>query len=774
MTDNANARAANMPALRQQQPDAPPPSTDLRDPIPEWDPEEVHLRDYLDVLLRRKWLVINALLLTFVTTLIVTLAQPKLYQASATLEVAPKDQNVTKFEEIAESGIATREFYETQVQLLQSREMARRVARTLDLRHHPVVAELLFSDEAPGLLARTKTAVKDLVFFFIPDKDEAETQPAAVDLATLEEARLVNFIEGNLTVTPSRTAMLIEVAFLSPDRQLSQAVVNGLTHEFVQWQMEKKMEASDLARGFLMKQIDRAKINLEQAEEALNRFAQAAGIVSLDSRQNSILGQLEDLNRALAEAEADMIGKQAVYKQALKDGPAILPEVMESSLISGLKAEYANLQAEYEKLSVTFKDDYPTVRALLGRMHSIENRIGQEERKIFETVRNRYEAAAEKVTALKERAAAQQQAAMDLNERATQYKIMAREVETNKQIYQSLLERAREIESMAGVSSSNIHIVDAARLPILPAKPDVGRNLLLAVVLGLFAGVGLAFFLEYFTDQIANPDEITDRFQIPILGVVPLAKTENGSLDKAFVNDPKSFFAEALRTTKVSLQLSGAGPHTRSFVVTSSSPGEGKTTLAANLAMSFAAGGERVVVVDTDLRRPRLHKIFGENGASATTGLSTFLAGAGAASGLVQRDGVPGVSFIAAGPNPPNPVELLASRRFGLLIDKLEQHFDRVIVDAPPMQGFADTLVVSRHVGGVVLVCSSGETTREALKHFKKSILGINGTILGCIINKVDLSRRYGYPSYYYKYYGYHKYYGDAARKGEAQKRISA
>ncbi|MDD3991547.1 MAG: polysaccharide biosynthesis tyrosine autokinase [Desulfobacteraceae bacterium] len=771
MTDDFDDRAKAVPAPRQAQ--APPPSTEFRDPTPEWDPEEVHLRDYLDVLLRRKWLVINALLLTFVTTLIITLAQPKLYQASATLEVAPKDQKVTKFEEISESGIASREFYETQVQLLQSREMARRVAQTLDLRHHPVVADLLFSEKAPGLMARAKGAIKNLVFSFIPKGEEAPENPGVVDEATLEEARLVNFVSSNLTVTPSRTAMLIEVAFLSPDRKLSQSVVNGLTHEFVQWQMEKKMDASDLARGFLMKQIDRAKISLEQAEEELNRFAQVAGIVSLDSRQNSILGQLENLNSALAQAEAEMISRRAIYQQAIKDGPSVLPEVMNSALISQLKGEYAGLQAEYENLSVTFKDDYPAVRALLGRMRSIENRIGQEEQKIFETVRNRYEAAAEQVAALKERAAAQQQAAMDLNERATQYKIMAREVETNKQIYQSLLERSRELESMAGISSSNIHIVDAARLPILPAKPDVRRNLLLALVLGLFAGVGLAFFLEYFTDQIANPDEITDRFQIPILGVVPLAKAEDGNLDKAFVNQPQSFFAEALRTTKVSLQLSGAGRHTRSFVVTSTRPEEGKTTLAANLAMSFAAGGERVVIVDADLRRPRLHQIFGENGANTDKGLSTFLAGAGEdISQIVKGNGVPGVSFLASGPRPPNPVELLASQRFGQLIQQLGEDFDRVIVDGPPMQGFADTLVVSRHVGGVVLVCSSGETTRESLKHFKKSVLGINGTILGCIINKVNLNHRYGYPSYY-KYFGYHKYYEDGGKKGDSRKRIS-
>jgi capsular exopolysaccharide synthesis family protein len=282
------------------------------------------------------------------------------------------------------------------------------------------------------------------------------------------------------------------------------------------------------------------------------------------------------------------------------------------------------------------------------------------------------------------------------------------------------------------------------------------------------AGVGLAFFLEYFTDTITNPEEITDRFQIPILGVVPLAKGGDYPVEKTFLVDPRAPLAEAMRTTRVSLQLSGAGSKAKSFLITSTRPAEGKTTLAANLALTFAGAGEKVVVVDADMRKPRIHKVFaGENG-NAGPGLSSFLAGV-ADKGVIRANGVPNLHFIPAGPIPPNPVELLASRRFQRLMQALEKRYDRIIVDGPPHQGFADTLVLSQHVGGVVLASSLGETTRDALRHFRKSILNVRGTILGCIINKVDLTKRYGYQSYY-RYYSYYAYGETPGRAGKGKK----
>jgi capsular exopolysaccharide synthesis family protein len=311
---------------------------------------------------------------------------------------------------------------------------------------------------------------------------------------------------------------------------------------------------------------------------------------------------------------------------------------------------------------------------------------------------------------------------------------------------------------MVGVSSSNIHIVDQALLPIQPFKPNVKTNLLLAIVVGLLGGIGLAFFMEYFADTITNPDEITDRFQIPVLGVVPLVKTHESLVEQTFTTDPRAPLSEAMRTTKVSIQLSGSNFQAKSFLLTSTKPAEGKTTLAVNLAMAFASGGEKVVLVEADMRKPRLQKILNAESHSSSPGLSSFLAGVGS-KGLVCHNGLDNFCFVPAGPMPPNPVELLASDRFAYLMKALTRRFDRVILDGPPHQGFADTLVLSQHVGGVILVSCMGETSRDALRHFIKSVLNVRATILGCIINKVNLNKRYGYQSYY-KYYNYYSYYG--------------
>ena len=301
---------------------------------------------------------------------------------------------------------------------------------------------------------------------------------------------------------------------------------------------------------------------------------------------------------------------------------------------------------------------------------------------------------------------------------------MAREVETNKSIYESLLHRSREIESMVGVASSNITVVNPADLSLLPSKPNVRRNLLLAIVVGLMAGVGLAFLLEYFNDAVTNPEEISDRFQIPILGIVPVAKATDHPVEKTFLHDPRAPMSEAMRTTRVSLQLSGSGPRARSFLITSTKPGEGKTTMAANLALTFAGSGEKVVIVDADMRKPRIHKIFSDNAFNNAPGLSSFLAGV-TKKGVICRNGVDNLHFIPAGPIPPNPVELLASKRFEKLMRYLEKRFDRVIVDSPPHQGFADVLVLAQSVGGVVLATGMGEAKRDELRHFKKSMLNI-------------------------------------------------
>jgi capsular exopolysaccharide synthesis family protein len=735
------------------------PSTDVYDSAPPWAEDEVNLRDYLDILIRRKWLILSFLALVFITTLVFTLSMPKLYKAVATIEVTHETPKVTKFEEVVADEMKAREFYQTQVQLLSSPGLAERVIDHLNLHAHPVVQETLFPEKEPGIVDRLKGTIRSL----ISREDPEAPHSPAIDEEILRQEALLRFMEANFEAEPSRDSLIINVSFTSRDRELSRDVVNAYIDKFIEAQMEKKLEASEYARTFLMRQIDRAKITLEKAEEDMNRFAHQAGIVSLDSKMNSIYRQLEEINTALAQAETKLIAAEAVYRQAQQEGPESLPQVLNNPVIGQLKEELTKLKSEYENLSVTFHDEYPTVMAIKSRINGLETQLREEENRVFRAIKNEYETALKQFEVLKERAESQKQLAMDLNERATQYKIMEREVETNKGIYQSLLERAKEIESMVGVSASNIQVVDRARLPILPFKPKVSRNLLLAIVLGLMGGIGLAFLLEHFTDTILNPDEITDRFRIPVLGVLPFTKSDGTyPLEKILLSDPRSPLSEALRTTRVSIQLSGADSNARSFVISSTQPGEGKTLVAVNLAYTFAGAGERVALVDADLRKPRIHKVFADQ-ESNSPGLSRFLAGVVDMPKLNPAADQERLFILPAGPVPPNPVELLASHRFKKLIEVLHKYFDRVIIDGPPHHGFADILVLSRNVGGVVLVSSIGEATRNNLRHFKKSILNVQGNILGCIINKVNMTKRYGYRSYYRYYQAYNYYsYGDA------------
>ncbi len=732
------------------------PSIEVRRSVQELG-EEIDLRDYLEVLIRRKWLIISFLMLVFLSTLIFTLASTKLYKATASLEVAPESAKVTKFEEVMPVETRIREHYETQVRLLESDALAKRVIDKLDIENHPVIIKTVFGNRTDNFTGRITEFIKNL----FTKEDRHGPKRYSINKKIIEQQELIKYIDDNFSAGLTRKAMLINIAFTSPDRKLSMDIVNTYLDQFIDWKMDQKLQAAELAKGFLMKQIEQSKISLEKAEEELNHFAKQAGIVSLDSKLNSTYRQLEELNSALAVAEATFIQKEAVYKQAITDGASNLPQVLSNEGISRLKGEYAKQLALYEELSTKFQDAYPSVKAVKGKMNSLAKRIRKEENKIFRSIANEYNIAKKNLNTLRERVEVQKSLAMGVNERATQYRIMDREVETNKQIYRSLLERAKEIESMVGVSASNIHIVDRADLPILPYKPNIKLNLLMAILIGLLGGIGCAFLIEHFTDTITNPDEINDRFQLPILGVVPLSKMVEGCIETALITDPRAPIAEALRTIKVSIQLSGTESRAKSFLVSSASPSEGKTTIAVNLALSFATAGEKVLLVDTDLRKPRIHKLFINKNNPAVRGLSSLLAGIINDTGDIIYNVFENLDFMPAGPIPPNPVELLASNQFSTFINDMKEQYDRVILDGPPHHGFADILVLSQNVGGVVMVTCIGETTRQALRHFKRGIQNVNGTILGCIINKVNLEKRYGYRSYYRYYQAYNYDYGD-------------
>jgi len=734
------------------------PSTEVYQPVPDFE-DSVDLRDYLDVILRRKWLVLTFVFGVFVTTLVVSLAMKPVFKASGGLELSPQEAKVTKFEDVVATQLQTREFVQTQVKLLQNESLAQRVIEKLELAEHP----LFNSQDEAGIIQQWKQAVtaaiKDWLKAMRPEQESSQSGTDGAELDRLRKDKaMTGWFADNLQVQPERDTTLINLSFTSTDPALARDAVNTLIREFIGWQMDKRIDAAGSAKQQLEKQIEVARIQLEKSENEINEFAQKAGIVSLDSKLNLIYRQLEEVNNALSAAQAERISKEALYTEAIKNQPGALPQVVDNQLIQKLREQYVQLMAEYEQMNSTFGSKHPKLISVKAKMSDTQKRINSEEARILDSIVNDYFISLRRENSLKKDAEEKKDLAMELNNRATQYKILERGVETNKQIYQSLLSRVKEIDANVGTDLSNIRVVDVAELPITPYKPNVRLNLLLALVVGLMGGVGLAFFLEYLDDTVKGLDEISDRFQIPVLGVIPLANDDEiKDLDYLVRIKPRAGFSEAIRAAKVSVQLSNyMDQAAKSLLVTSTAQGEGKSTISSNLAQAYATTDTKVVLVDVDLRKPRLHKLFCNNGQHK--GMSQVLTGMCRLDEAMIKTDVPNLYFIAAGPIPPNPAELLASRRMKKLLDTLCSHFDHVILDAPPAAGFADVLALSNYVHGVILVSTLGSTHREALRILRKSLYNVGGNLLGSVVNKLNMSKQYG--GYYYKYYKYyHSYY---------------
>ena len=742
--------------------------------VPEFE-DSMDLRDYLDIILRRKWLVLSIVFVSFLTTLIVSYSMQPLYKAKAKIELSLQAPRVTKFEDTLTSQLQTREFMQTQLKLLQSVSLIDRIIERLQLDTNPVFYPPAKKKDEGGIITGIKRFLRETLKSF-----SGSTNPQGAEIPVdpqLSQLRLRKATEskiiGSLEALPDRDTTLISLGFKSPDPVVARDILNALIQEFMSWQVDKKIESSITAKKQLERQIDLARIQLEKAEINLNEFARKAGIVSLVSNLNLIYTQLEGANKAYLAAQSERLNKESLYNQS-KEGPSSLPSVVESQLIQKLRGDCIALTTEYKEASVTFKDDYPKLQNLKAKMTNIENQIKVEENRVVESIKNDYFSALKKEEILKKDTENKKALAMELNDRATQYKILEREVETSKQIHQSLFERSREIDATVGTEVGRVQVVDYATQPLSPYTPNISKNLLFALIAGLIGGVGLAFLLEYLDNTIKRIEEISDRFHVPILGVLPFIQADElRDIANLVRLRPTSGFSEAIRTAKVSIQLSSSFDQPpKLLLMTSTTSGEGKSTIAANLAQTFVPE-EKVLLIDADLRKPSLHRLFSTNGnggrlGAKRRGLSNYLTGASGIEELIQESGVENLHVLFAGPIPPNPAELLASNRMRQLLEAVYKHYDRIIIDAPPATGFADALILGHYADGVILVSTLGQTHREALSIFRKNLIRVGGRLIGSIVNKLNVSSPYG--GYYYKYYRYYRYYSyaPAYRQGKA------
>jgi polysaccharide biosynthesis transport protein len=720
--------------------------------------EESNLRDYIDVVLRRKWIVISCLAVTVVTVAIASLLMNRIYKAEATIEIAPENPKITTFQDVVELDTQpqqTDSFYETQYKLIESRSLAEEVIGALKLDLHPEFASV---EKNSGFISFVKDKISGIL-----SASEKKPDPKEIEKEQLaEKEELIDSFLDRVKVEPDKRSRLVQISFESSYPELSANVANTLADKYIGWGIERKLSATKAARQFLEKQLGEVKAKLERAEEELNAFAKSAGIVTPvnDEKFNLTYKQLADLNDALSSAETEKLKKEAVYKETEAGNYSYIPQVIADPSIQALNEEFTKLKAEYDNMSVLFGHNYPEIKQLAAQLGRLDIDINGRINAIAESIKTDYQAALRSENILRERTEKQKGMVTGLNDKTVQYRILDREVETNKSIYESLLQRLKETEVTSGIRASNIQVVDYAPIPIFPYKPRIVLNMLLAVLMGLMGGIFLAFVFEHFDRSIRDEEELKRRFSLPFLGAIPLAAdNELTDLEKVVYRSPKSIVSEAFRVIRTSILYSSSESPPRALLVTSTQPFEGKTTSASNLALSFTQSELKVIIVDADLRRPRLHEIFVSNGNSS--GLSTYLVGKKDLSGVINRTSMNGLDVIYSGPIPPNPAELLGSKKMRELIEQLLEQYDQVILDAPPIGGFADSRLLSSAVDGVMLVTSIGITQRQTLSASIEDIMNVKGRIIGVIVNRIE-SRR---SKYVYEYYHGNRKKGDK-RKG--------
>ncbi len=705
------------------------------------------LNEYISVIKRRKKVVLACLFISILIVGVASITMQKIYKATTTIEIAPDDPKVTGFQEVMEVKIQEQdEFYETQYKLLKSRSLARDVTNKLNLKAHPEFDP----NKKPGVLTIIKDAIAGLIMKITASgKDEYPIQ-GLKELS--EEERLTDAFLRRVSVAPDRDSRLVEVSFESIDPKLSAKAVNTLANQYIEWVLEKKHGVTKAAVQSLNTQLKRLKEKLKETQDELSEFAKKWDIVSLDKDLNLTYKQLADLNEALAKAETERLSQEAIFEETKAGNYELLPQVMSDPSIRQLKTEYVKLQSQYDNLDARYGVNYPDMKEISAQVTRVRYELESQLNEISRSIKKGYEAAKKKEDILRQRTDVQKTRAMELNEVAVQYQILQREVDTNKTIYQDLLQRLKETEVTSGIRATNVQVIDYASPPLKPYKPNILFNVLIAGIMGLMTGVMLAFGFEHFDRTIRDEEDIKRRFPIPFMGKIPAAsRSEVGILSKIVYTNPLSNISEAFRVLKTSVLYTTRNDSApKALLVTSTQPLEGKTTVSCNLALTMVQSGLKVILVDADLRRPSLHKIFMANVKNGS-GMSTYLSGKTNIESIIYHTEIDGLDVIPVGPIMQNPADLIDSKPMKQLIERLVKDYDNVILDGIPVMELADTRLLSRQVDGVLLVASMGIAHRDAFKNSIEELMKVGARIIGVVINRVDIGSMFG-GSYNYNY----------------------
>lgn len=774
MTDKLSSGDAGAPDSKLDL-DAPPPAQSnarARSRLEIVEEQEAHLLDYVRVLYKRRHSAIAAFLLVVVGVAVVTFTTTPIFEARTRLLIEAENPNVVSFKTVIDEDQTKADYYQTQYNILQSRALARRTLDQLQLWNTPpfggMTEEVSFTKAILTAPAALIAAARRTMSTWgasgqkdgpnaVHETDETEAQSRAIDI----------FL-ANLRVAPIRNTRLVDLQYQLPDRGMATNIVNALARNFIEQSLEYKFMASKEASDWLGERLAEQRKQVEEAEAKLQRYREQNDAISLKDRENIVVQKLADLNAAVTQAKTDRFQKEALYNQlqSLRVNAAALdtfPSILANTFIQQQKADLAQLQTQYAQLGERLGERHPDMVKLRSAIQVTQAKLAGEIGKVVQGVKNEYLAALAKEKSLIAALDAQKGDAMAMNRKAIDYSVLERDVQSSRQVYDSLLQRAKETTISTELKTSNIRIVDRAEVPLKPVSPQKTLNLALATFGGFVFACGLVFFFEYLDNRIKTPDEIRIHLGLPSLGLLPaLDRKEIGESYPMVNNGVPLNFSEAFRTIRTNVLFSSAQEGSRSLVVTSTGPGEGKTMVASNLAISIAQVGQRVLFVDADMRRPRAHEIFE---VPLEPGLSNLLVGNAKASEAVRKSTVPELWVLPAGRIPPNPAELVGSGRFYDFIASLQQHFSWVIIDSPPVMAVTDAAVVAHGTSGVLFVVGAEMTNRHAAKQALEYLNQARAHFVGAILNRVDLKNN----SYYYSQY-YRREYGDYYRRASPRR----
>jgi polysaccharide biosynthesis transport protein len=685
------------------------------------------------------WLIAAIVAAAFALALVATLIQTKRYTAATTIQINDSSGRILSGQdnpgdEQSNNYYDTDRFLKTQTDIIKSRGLALRVAQKLKLVGNPAFYR---SQEVP--------------------------QPDAALTAEDQRIGAIEILRGNLSIELPRDSRIITIRFESTDPEMSARIVNMYADEFIQSNLDRRFDSSSYARTFLSGQLNEARVKLEASERALNAYSRDTGLIRTESAESNskegsagagnsvITASLLQVNSAANDATAKRIEAEGRWRSISSVPLLSAPQVVANSTVASLLGERARLEGELAEERSRHLEDYPTVKARQQQIDMLNQQIQQAAASVRTAVRAEYQSALNAEQQLKAQVNQLKGETLSEQDSTVQYGMLAREVDTNRALYDGLLERFKTLNAIAGVSLSNVNVIDRAEPPVSPSSPNLFKNLALGLLLGLGLATMTVFFKDQFDDSIRVPEDVEPKLGLALLGVVP--KTHSGEPGDALA-DPKSPISESYNSLRGSLLYSTPGGLPHVMLITSAQPSEGKTTSSFAIASGFARMGKRTLLIDADMRRPSLHR---RAGLGNDKGLSTLLTSRQPLAEVAITLEQDYLSVLPAGPIPPSPTELLSTARIEEVLREAAQNFDVVLVDSPPVLGLADSPLMAALVDGVIFVVEADRSRRGSLKTSLRRLRAMRAVMLGAVLTKFDpLKSGNRYSEYYgYEYYQY-------------------